>query len=398
MSLKILVLSSTRKERDGIAEYTRQVFRPEFRKPGEVEFEIRDISLLNVMAAPFSKHNIVHIQHEFFMFDRFVGVSAIIYYAYLWLWSRLLRFKVVTTIHSTYNVENLEAALPHFRRFGFLFPLGSLYLRWHLRWISMFSHRIIILSKIGIENMRRILPERVMSQKVRYTHLGNYASNIRMRRHGILEKRFGAGPSDRLLTMFGFAWPIKGYEYGIYALDILVNSQKRKNVRLVILSGETGKATFPGGGQGGSYLGWLRTLATERKVEPFVIFTGYLANDDPLMEEIFAATDCFLFPYLDRNFPSGAISTTLATGKPVLVTDIRCFQEYDNLPKFPEKDAAALAGCLADLLDHDETASRWAAITRKNAEEFAMDRIFRQHAEIYREALYQGGEAKPPKP
>ena len=75
--MKILVLSSTR-ERDGIAEYTRQVFRPEFRKPGDVDFSIEDISPGNMLAAPFKKADVLHIQHEFFMFDRLVGVTAMI--------------------------------------------------------------------------------------------------------------------------------------------------------------------------------------------------------------------------------------------------------------------------------------------------------------------------------
>ena len=352
-----------------------------------MEFSVEDITVINVLAAPFKKPSILHIQHEFFMFDRLVGASALLYYPYLWLWSKILGFKLVTTIHSTYNVDDLEGAFPHFRKFKWLFPAGSLYLRLHLLLVSKLSRRVIILSKIGMENMRRVLSERDMARKVRYTHLGNYASNIRMQKHGVLRQRFGITDPDRIFTMFGFAWPIKGYEYGIYALDILVNQQKRSNVRLVILSGETGKGTFPGGGQGGTYLGWLKQLATERRLQDFVIFTGYLVNDDPLMEEIFAETYCFVFPYLDRNFPSGAISTTLATGKPMLVTDIRCFHEYEDLPNFPEKDSAALAQRMASLLDDPSLTETWAAITRHNAERFGMDRIFCRHVEVYREAL-----------
>lgn len=386
---KILVLSSTRKERDGIAEYTRQVFRPEFAKASAVEFVIADITPGKMLAAPFKDADIVHVQHEFFMFDRLVGASAMFYYPYLWLWSKLLGFKLVTTIHSTYNVDDLAGALPHFRKFKWLFPAGSLYMRCHLWLVSKLSRRIIILSKIGLDNMRRVLSDRNMTHKVRYAHLGNYASNIRLRRHGLLEPRLGIVGGMRFFTMFGFAFPSKGYEYGIYAMDILVNQRGRKDARLVIVSGETGKGSFPGGGQGGTYIGWLKQLTAERKLETYVLFTGYLANEDPLLEEIFSETQAFVFPYLDRNFPSGAISTTLATGKPMLVTDIRCFQEYDNLPSFPEKDAAALASRMEQLLDDPATAAKAAEITRRNAEQFAMDRIFARHLEVYREALGQ---------
>lgn len=387
MAIKVLVLSSTRKERDGIAEYTRQVFRPEFQEPGGARVTVQDVTPGRMLAAPFQGAHVVHVQHEFFMFDRLVGVSALLYYPYLWLLSWPLGYRLVTTIHSTYNVDDLEGALPHFRKYKWLFPLGRFYLRLHLWTISKFSRRILILSKIGLENLGRVVSRRDMGRKVRYTHLGNYASHIQMRRHGLLARKFGIDPSERFFTLFGFAFPIKGYEYGIYAMDVLVNQRGRKNVKLVIVSGETGKGSFPGGGQGGTYIGWLKQLAAERKLEPFVIFTGYLANDDPLLEEIFADTVCFVFPYLDRNFPSGAISTTLATGKPMLVTDIRCFQEYEGLPRFPEKDAVRLADRMEELLGHPEVVEQSAAITRHNSEKFGMGRIFARHMEVYREAL-----------
>ncbi len=385
--MRILVLSSTRKERDGIAEYTRQVFRPDFQQPGKVEFEIIDITPANMLRAAFQKVDILHVQHEFFMFDRLVGVTALLYYPYLWFWSKLLGYKLITTIHSTYNVADLEGALPHFRKFKWLFPLGSIYMRLHLLTVSLLSKRIVILSKIGMENMARVLSPGQMRRKVRYTHLGNYASNIVMRRHGLLHRKLGLQPNDHLFTLFGFAFPIKGYEYAIYAMDILVNQRGRKDIRLVVVSGETGKGSFPGGGQGGTYIGWLKQLSSDRKLEPYVNFTGYLANDDPLLEEIFAETTAFVFPYLDRNFPSGAISTTLATGKPMLVTDIRCFQEYAGLPCFPEKDAAALALKMEELAYQPDVVASSSAVTRKNAEQFSMDRIYQRHLDVYCEAL-----------
>jgi glycosyltransferase involved in cell wall biosynthesis len=387
MLKRILVLSSTRKDRDGIAEYTRQVFGPGLANGAEPEISIQDITPGSMLSAPFQGAQIIHVQHEFFMFDRLVGVSALLYFPYLWCWSWLVGYRLVTTIHSTYNVDDLEGALPHFKKYKWLFPLGSLYMRFHLWLVSKLSRRIIILSKIGLENLARVVSARDMQRKVRYTHLGNYASHIRMREHGLLEQKYGIRGTDRFFTLFGFAFPIKGYEYGVYAMDVLVNRKGRKDLKLVIVSGETGKGSFPGGGQGGTYIGWLKVLVAERKLENYVVFTGYLKNEDPLLEEVFANTVCFVFPYLDRNFPSGAISTTLATNKPMLVTEIRCFQEYEGLPAFPEKDSESLARRMEEVADDPETASRWAAITRHNSEKFGMDKIFARHLEVYREAL-----------
>lgn len=385
MPIRVLVLSSTRKERDGIAEYTRQVFRSEFQESAEVSVRVMDIAPGNMLAAPFQKADVLHIQHEFFLFDRLVGLSAMFWYPYLWLWSRVLGFKIVTTIHSTYNVDDLEGALPHFRRFKWLFPLGGLYMRLHLLAVSALSHRILILSKIGLENLCRVISQRTLDRKVRYTHLGNYASGIRLQSHGLLQQRFGISRAVKIFTLFGFAFPNKGYEYAIYAMDLLVNQRGRRDVKLVIVSGETGKASFPGGGQGGTYVSHLRELTAQRNLNPHVIFTGYLANADPLLEEIFAETFCFVFPYLDRNFPSGAISTTLATGKPVLVSDIRCFQEYEGLLSFKVKAPSSLADRMVELMDHPPLATKAAEITRHNAEKFDMRNVFAAHVAVYRE-------------
>lgn len=385
--VRIYILSSTRKERDGIAEYTRQVFRHGLQAAKGPEIIIRDITPGTMLSAPFQGAQIIHVQHEFFMFDRLVGASALFYFPYLWFWSRVMGCRLVTTIHSTYNVDDLEGALPHFRKFKWLFPLGGIYMRVHLWLVSKLSRRIVILSKIGLENLARVVSTRDMKLKVRYTHLGNYASNIQMREHGLLERKYGICGTDRIFTLFGFAFPIKGYEYGIYAMDKLVNENGRRDIKLVIVSGETGKGSFPGGGQGGTYIGWLKQLVADRKLEDYVVFTGYLANEDPLLEEVFSRTLCFVFPYLDRNFPSGAISTTLATGKPMLVTDIRCFQEYEGLPAFPEKDSTALAQRMEEVVDNPETLAKWAAITRHNSDKFGMDKIFARHMDVYREAL-----------
>jgi glycosyltransferase involved in cell wall biosynthesis len=385
MPVEILVLSSTRKQHDGIAEYTRQVFRPEFQAASGVTVTVMDIAPGNMLSAPFKKADVLHIQHEFFLFDRFVGISALFYYPYLWFWSKLLGFKIVTTIHSTYNVNDLPNALPHFQKFKWLFPFGSLYIRLHFLMLATLSARILILSKVGMENMRRVFSKKQMQRKIQYVHLGNYSSNIQMRQHGLLQQKYRLGPSHKIFTLFGFAFPIKGYEYGIQAMNILVNQRGRRDLRLIIVSGETGKASFPGGGQGKSYIDHLKDMTAEFRLDDYVIFTGYLADKDSLLEEIFAGTFCFLFPYLNRNFPSGAISTVLASRKPILVSRIPCFDEYEGLLTFEEKDSLSLANKMTGLLTDPAQLAAAGRITEHNADAFAMEHIFKGHEKIYRE-------------
>jgi glycosyltransferase involved in cell wall biosynthesis len=284
-------------------------------------------------------------------------------------------------------VDDLPNALPHFAKYKALFPLGRLYLKLHFKLVVALSARIFLLSKIGAKNLRRSISARQFERKVVQVHLGNYAANFRIQSHGLLSKQFQLAPDEKVFTLFGFAFPNKGYEYGIQALDVLVNQRGRKDVRLVVVSGETGKGSFPGGGQGESYIGYLKRLTRELRLEERVIFTGYLANDDPLLEEVFAETFCFLFPYLNRNFPSGAISTVLAARKPILVSRIPCFEEYENLYSFEEKNSVDLADKMAALMDDPKLLAEVVQVTKQNAETFAMERIFARHVEVYQELL-----------
>jgi len=382
---RIVVLSST-KERNGIADYTKQLFRAEFLRANRASVVIRDISFGAVIRAPFQRANILHIQHEFFMFDRFVGVSAIPTYLYLWLMSSVSGYKLITTLHSVYDVAALESALPHFRRYHALFPILAAYLRFHLLLVSKCSHRTIVLTEAARENMARFLRPRDLELKVRKTPLGNYAPSIQPRDHGLLLRRFGITGSTKIFTLFGFAFPAKGYEYAIQAMDILVNHQGRHDVKLLVVSGEPSKRSAPGGGQGRAYLDLLKKMARELDIEAHVLFTGYLANEEPLLEEIFAKTRCFIFPYLNRPFASAAVATAMASGKPLLVTNAKCFEEFDDLPSVSEADPAALASKMTRLMDDPDYTAAAADSTRHNADKFGMDKVFARHMEIYREA------------
>lgn len=243
--LKILMLSSTRKERDGIAEYTRQLFRPEFQGPAEIEVKIEDITFRNMLFAPFQKADVLHIQHEFFMFDRLAGVSALVYYPYLWFCSNFLGFKLITTIHSTFNLDDLEGALPHFRKLQILFPLGRFYLRIHLCLVTRLSKRIIILTKVGLNNLKQAVSCSKSEWKLCYIPHGNFPPRVNSRRNGLLEDRFDISSTHKIFTLFGFAFPNKGYELAIYAMEILVNQRHQTDVKLVIVSGETATPVSP---------------------------------------------------------------------------------------------------------------------------------------------------------
>jgi len=260
-------------------------------------------------------------------------------------------------------------------------------LRLHVLIACKCSDRTIVLTEASRENLGLIVSRRNMQRKVRRTVLGNYAACIRLQDHNLLEARFGIRSTDRVFTLFGFAFPAKGYEHAIRATDILVNRYGRVETKLVVVSGETLKKAAPGGGQGGAYLDSLRQLAKDCNLTENVVFTGYLADNDPLLEEVFAKTLCFVFPYSNRPFASAAVATTMATGKPLLVTRTRCFDDFERLPSVPEADPTALAEKMKEFMDTPGQVEEASMITRLNAAKYSMDQVFAKHLEIYQEVI-----------
>jgi glycosyltransferase involved in cell wall biosynthesis len=179
----------------------------------------------------------------------------------------------------------------------------------------------------------------------------------------------------KIFTLFGFAFPNKGFEYAILALYILMR-RRRTDVRLLIISGEHATSVR------NDYLAGLKKLVWTHRLNGRVEFTGYVASGD--LKPYFDRTFCFLFPYLHRDTPSGAISTALHTGKPVIVSNIRAFQEYDGLLNFAEKDAEGLADKMEQLMDDPNLLKCAIEATRLNREAFSMENVFQQHVDIYR--------------
>ena len=117
--------------------------------------------------------------------------------------------------HSTYNVDDLPNALPHFAKYRALFPVGRLYLKLHFKLVVALSDRIFLLSKIGATNLRRSVSERQFTRKVVRVHLNNYTANFRMQSHGLLAKQSSVGSQESCSRFSGSPFPTKGYEYGI---------------------------------------------------------------------------------------------------------------------------------------------------------------------------------------
>ena len=125
---------------------------------------------------------------------------------------------------------------------------------------------------------------------------------------------------------------------------MLVNQRVRNDVRLIVVSGETGKGSFPGGGQGESYIGYAKRLTRELRLEERVIFTGYLANDDPLLEEILRILFVSYFRISTGIFHPALSPPCWRRGSRFWFRRFPCFDEYERLTAFEEKEPRGAGG------------------------------------------------------
>jgi glycosyltransferase involved in cell wall biosynthesis len=123
--------------------------------------------------------------------------------------------------------------------------------------------------------------------------------------------RFGLR-ERRVLTIFGFVTPDKGYETALDALAALPPA-----VKLLIAGGT--RVEHEAG-----YLDQLRETIRTRGLQERVAITGYL--EDRQDSAAMALSEVVLVPHLAAN-GSYSVMIALAHGRPVLASDLACFRE-----------------------------------------------------------------------
>ena len=134
---KILILNSHRKK-CGVKDYTLNLIA---NFPGETKKNVveKPISLINLLKSAFGKYKIIHIQHEFFLFDPAIGVTFLPILVYLWLFSKFFKYQIFLTIHSVYEPSMVEKTFSHFAKYTWSFGLLKFYLK-------IYYHNKILLS------------------------------------------------------------------------------------------------------------------------------------------------------------------------------------------------------------------------------------------------------------
>lgn len=180
----------------------------------------------------------------------------------------------------------------------------------------------------------------------------------------------------RVVALFGYVAPNKGYEIALEALDHLPN-----DVYLVIAGGVRSTDMK-------MYLGELeKRIGASGKAERVTI-TGFLSDSE--VAEAMATADLIIAPH---TYATGSYSITipLAYGKATIASDQACFceiaEECGALEIVPTGDPAALADAIRRLLEDESGRKALEERATVYAARRTWDAVARRTVEVYHEAI-----------
>ena len=188
-------------------------------------------------------------------------------------------------------------------------------------------------------------------------------------------QRFGL-QNRRVVTIFGYVTPNKGYE-----LTLRILADLPEDVTLVIAGGARNESEV-------GYENSVRQAVEQSGQKHRVVMTGYLSDED--VAEAMEATHIALVPH---TYATGSYSVTLplSHGRVVVASNLDCFQEIsirvDCIELFKAGDAADYKAKLLALLNSPERQAKLAANAQKYATRYAWPRVAGMTRRVYAGAI-----------
>jgi glycosyltransferase involved in cell wall biosynthesis len=373
--MRVAMWSSTG-ERCGIAAYTASLSAELAAlglqvDPVAVPYEDRDPGRRSAALARLNAADVIHLQHEYSFFGGVApGASS------LAAWYRELRRPRIVTAHSVFTAaevlrlpqetrprqrlaKRILAALPSYRRLVERDPFAG-------------AAAVIVHTREAAERIRRSTPGAavtVLPAGVPTPGPPPEAETLAefRRQHGL--------EGARVVTVFGYITPDKGYDTALEALRVLP-----PGVKLLVAGGARVEREAP-------FREALQAQIASLGLTGRVAITGYLAESE--IPTAMAATEVALVPHRLAN-GSYSVMVALSYGLPVLASDLACFRDLAEadagVELFPVGDAAALAERLGFLLASGGARRRLAAAAGAYAAGRGWAAVASQTAELYQTA------------
>ncbi|HLJ56696.1 MAG TPA: glycosyltransferase [Chthonomonadaceae bacterium] len=314
--------------------------------------------------------DVVHIQHEHSFWGGILpGKSA------FWELRYLINKPVVLTAHTTYSLAELLKAKTERRPHKWLAKqilLRNTAYRDSVETAPFWSAMTIVHTAAA---RNELIARGCNPAAVQIVPTGVPAATPAPTGGSAFRKRFGLA-GRRVVTIFGYIFANKGYELTLQAVPRLP-----EDVTLVIAGG----VRVPGEQ---AYADRLGAEIAAAGLSDRVIVTGYLSDEE--VAEALAASDLVLAPH---TWATGSYSVTLPLthGRPVLASDLACFQEIagrmDAIELFRAGDAEDLVCRLTALLGDNARRTALAAGARAYAERFAWSRVASMTRRIYEQTI-----------
>jgi glycosyltransferase involved in cell wall biosynthesis len=327
-------------------------------------------------AARLNEADVIHIQHEHSFFgDVLPGKSA------YWTLRNLLTRPVVVTAHTTTSLREIlrvdaERRLPHrlvklalLARRGYRDSVESAPFTTDRTIVHTAAAKEELIGRGGSRGHLHVIPAGVpdvMSSK-------DQGRRFR-ERHNLADRR--------IVALFGFIAPNKGYEPAIEAWKELGD-----DVVLVIAGGARTADMAP-------YAATVGKLVQRSGLADRVITTGFL--DEVELAEVMAAADLVIAPH---TYATGSYSVmvALAYGKAIVASDMDCFLEIaadgSALRTCKAGDSRSLAEAISALLANAAERETLASNARAYAMRRSWDSVAARTIQVYGEAMSDGARS-----
>ena len=200
-----------------------------------------------------------------------------------------------------------------------------------------------------------------------------------MQRQGIYVPRNkaarSAAPGSRALAFtvacFGFFLPPKGIRELLQAFEAAVQVNPALRLKLV-------NSLYAGSASAAYAASCMRFVEERRLAQRTEIYTEFLEEDEILRE--LSSADLIVLPYTtSTESSSAAIRLPLASGTPILCSDLPLFDEFQEVVhRYPANDIAALANRLCELSTDPAKLRRFTGAQEALVEELSWKRVARR--------------------
>ena len=317
--------------------------------------------------------DIVHLQHEINMYG---GPATAILFPILVLLLRLLRRKVIVTIHAIVPRKEIDSSfLETFsgvksKLMVAIAKAALFYINSATCWLSHF----VIVHSNGLKSTL-VSDYRVREEKVVVIPHGVPVQDLSQRAEEVDPVWWNKIKDRKVILCFGYIVKRKGLEYLIDAFEQV--SKTHPDYVLAIAGG-----SLPGHED---YVKRLKRSVREKGLLEQIVFTSFVKEAE--LQQLLAKSEFVVLPAIYSVSASGPLAQAISFHKPVIATELGVFREeishgMDGL-LCPARSAPALAKAMAQLIENRDLLHKMSQNMRTKGEKRSWVNIALETKKVY---------------